>query len=201
MCYSSFIKEETRAEKATGTRKRTRTQSFKMSELDADDSEVRFESVISCGIKKRRQIGCPAAQNAGEKHCNLRQRQRKSVGTGISTSADSKRITEKEIGGDGPTLSRDNEVSSMPTVEIARENESPTPLIEITSYGNVETQMTTVDCIDDYANAENGVTPEYNSEDEQDSTLNGDDEDDDIDDIRVKCRLVLGRKLWTFFTS
>ncbi|CAA3002439.1 Hypothetical predicted protein [Olea europaea subsp. europaea] len=140
---SSYINEESHAEKATGTRKRTRAQSSKMteSELEADHSEVRSESVIAGGIKKRRQTGAPAVQNVGEKRYNLRQRHRKNVGTDISASVDSERRAEKEIGGDGPTLSRDNELNSMQTVEIASESDNPTPIVEITSYRNVETQV------------------------------------------------------------
>lgn len=64
-----------------------------------------------------------------------------SVGTDISASVESERRAEKEIGGDGPTLSRDNELNSMQTVEIASESDNPTPIVEITSYRNVETQV------------------------------------------------------------
>lgn len=62
-----------------------------------------------------------------------------SVGTDISASVESERRAEKEIG--GPTLSQDNELNSMQTVEIASESDNPTPIIEITSYRNVETQV------------------------------------------------------------
>ncbi|CAI9775167.1 unnamed protein product [Fraxinus pennsylvanica] len=203
---SSYINEESRAEKATGTRKRTRAQSSKMTEtdLEADYSEVQSESVMADGIKKRRQTGAPAVQNPGKKRYNLRQRHRTTVGTDISASVDSESRAEKEIGGDGPTLSRDNEINSMPTVEIASEKENPTPIIEITSQRNVESQVlkTSIDGIDDNANAVNGGTPEYNSEDEQDSTSHGDDEDGDgDDDSEHPGEVSIGRKLWTFFTS
>ncbi|KAL2559355.1 Protein CROWDED NUCLEI 1 [Forsythia ovata] len=205
---SSYINEESRgdssrAEKETGTRKRTRAQSSKMtgSELEADDSEGRSESVIAGGIKKRRQTGAPAVQNTGEKRYNLRQRQRKTVVTDISASVDSERRTEKEIGGDGATFSRDNEIKSMPTLEIASEDENPTPLVQITSYRNVEIEVSKTP-VGDNANDVNGGTPEYNSEDEHDSTSHGDGEDNEGDDDSEHTgEVTIGRKLWTFFTS
>ncbi|KAL2542691.1 Protein CROWDED NUCLEI 1 [Abeliophyllum distichum] len=205
---SSYINEESRgdssrAEKATGTRKRTRAQNSKItgSELEADDSEGRSESVIAGGIKKRRQTGAPAVQNTGEKRYNLRQRQRKTVVTGISASVDSERITEKEIGGDGATFSRDNEINSMPTLEIANENENPTPLVQITSHRNVEIEVSKTP-VGNNANSVSGGTPEYNREDEHDSTSHGDGEDDEEDDdSEHPGEVTIGRKLWTFFTS
>lgn len=61
---------------------------------------------------------------------------------------------------------------------------------------------TTIDGMDDNANAVKGDTPGYNSEDEQDSTSHGDDEDGDgDDDSEHPGEVSIGRKLWTFFTS
>ncbi|KAL8533440.1 hypothetical protein ACS0TY_009720 [Phlomoides rotata] len=213
------------AEKAASTirRKRTRAQSSKMTESEdaAYESEGRSESVTTGGRRKRQQTGAPAVPNAGKSRYNLRRHVPK--GKDVAASTDTEKRTEKQVR-DAAAVSRDYEITSAPQEEgTSHNNGNPEELVHVTSYKNVQTKMVSIDRVvrfeESTANIDNEIeaakssenvylseefnrTPEYNDEDEQDSTLRDEDDDeDDEDEEDNPGEASIPKKLWTFFTS
>ncbi|KAI3452977.1 hypothetical protein Pfo_009640 [Paulownia fortunei] len=188
---------------------------------DADESEGRSESVTAGGHRKRHQTGGPAVPNTGEPCYNLRRH--KTGGKAIAASTESERKTNKV--GDA-TVSRYDEMTSAPPVEVASENDNIMTLVQVTSHKNVQTQMVSsnrvvkfqtsaadiagnADAVKSTENMDlreevNG-TPEYCDEHGQDSTLHGNEEEDgneyDDNGDEHPGEVSIARKLWTFFTS
>ncbi|KAH6797906.1 hypothetical protein C2S52_022460 [Perilla frutescens var. hirtella] len=200
-------------------RKRTRAASSKVS--DGDESDGQSESVTAGGRRKRHQTGASVVQDAGKSRYNLRRNAAK--GKGVTASTDTEKRADKGVA--DAAVSRDNEITSAPSEEAASQNGNHADSVQVVSHKRVQTKTVMVDRvvrfqpleanIDENANAEKSTenvelsdevhrTPEYNDEDEHDSTLHGEeeDEDDDSDDEDLNPgEASIPKKLWKFFTS
>lgn len=208
------------AERTTNTipRKRTRAQSSRMIEnqLDAEESEGRSQSAMVGSRSKKRQTSVPAVQNDGEQRYNLRRHKTGGKPT-ATTSVNSEKQTAKEAV--NVPVSRDNEVTYEPSVEVASENGDSIQLARATSHKNqTQTRVvrfeTSAPGIDEHVNAvkstddinsseEVNCTPEYNGtlqENEEDEHEDYDTEDGDDGDEHPG-EASIPKKIWTFFTS
>lgn len=203
-------------------RKRTHAASSKVS--DGDESDGQSESVTAGGRRKRHQTGDPAIQGAGKSRYNLRRHTGK--GKGVAASTDTEKRADKDVA--DAAVSRDNEITSAPPDEVASQNDNHADLVQVVSHKHIQTKTVMVDRvvrfqpsaanIDENADAAKSTendelseevngTPEYNDENEHDSTLRDeeeedDDEDDDCDDEELNPgEASIPKKLWKFFTS
>lgn len=205
------------AERTTNTipRKRTRAQSSRMieNELDAEESEGQSQSAMVGSRRKKRPTSVPAVENTGEQRYNLRRHKTGGKPT-ATTSVNSEKQTVKEAA--NVPISRDNEVTYEPSVEVASENGDSIQLTRATSHKNqrVVRFETSAPGIDEHVNAvkstddinsseEVNCTPEYNGtlqENEDDELEDYDTEDDDNGDEHPG-EASIPKKIWTFFTS
>ncbi|KAK4489455.1 hypothetical protein RD792_005264 [Penstemon davidsonii] len=207
------------AVKAAGNikKKRTRPQSSRMTgNEDADDSEGCSESVTAGSRRKRRQTGAaPTVQTPVEPRYNLRRH--KTGSKAVSASVDSEMKKDKEVV--DATLSRDIEITSAPPKEVGTKNDNPTPLVQVTSSKNVQTQIassgrvvrfqTPAAIVDSVKSTENvdlseevSGTPEYyDDEDDEDSSLRGNDEEEVDERDEHPGEGSISKKIWTFFTT
>ncbi|CAH9128848.1 unnamed protein product [Cuscuta epithymum] len=218
--HSKDLVELSRADSSTATtrRKRTRGQSSKLSwaEEDGDDSEGHSESITMGGRRKRRQTTTPSLPNnpVGKRY-NLRHR---NPGTTVGKASVS---TNEHNNGNYEVTTGNMEVPSARVVsKIADQNGHQTTLIQAGSTKVTETRTVsssratklktprsgkgnTVTLVDKTNSSEevNG-TPEFNEEDEYDSTLHPEEDvDSDSDESDGPGQASIGKKLWTFFTS
>ncbi|XP_073131341.1 nuclear matrix constituent protein 1-like isoform X2 [Henckelia pumila] len=199
------------AERTTNTipRKRTRAQSSRMieNELDAEESEGRSQSAMVGSRRKKRQTSVPAVQNAGEQRYNLRRHNKTDGKPTATTSVNSEKQMAKETV--IVPVSRDNEVTSAPSVEVASEDGNSIQLARALSH-KIQTQTrvvrfeTSAPSIDEHANAEVNCTPEYNGslqENQKDENEDYDTEEEDDDGDEHPGEASIPKKIWTFFTS
>lgn len=237
---SSYINEgslgdSSHAEKASGpiTRKRQHEQTSMISgsELDADESEVRSESVTAGGgrrKKKRQQTVTPAVQTPGEKRYNLRRPKTVEVAPATCASVDLRKEKEVEGGVAEATKNPERVAGSLPG--LASDNGNMKPLGEVTTDKIVDTLefsservvrfQTQAYIVDGSTEPENMAgnlelseevngTHEYSGIDEnrimddgrEYDDVDGSDDDGDDDESEHPGELSIGKKLWTFFST
>ncbi|KAF8407876.1 hypothetical protein HHK36_007014 [Tetracentron sinense] len=237
---SAGINEDSRGESSLADRGATsirrkrhhaHTSRTTTSEQDANDSEVRSDSVTAGRQRKRRQTVAQAVQTPGEKRYNLRRPKTAGTVAAALPSADLTKGKEREADGSGGTTG--DEAPSpkdalSPSVEVGNENGGSTHLVQVTASKSIveilEVSADRVDGFETVANSDEGNTytrklveenmelseevneliegaGDYGNEDEYGSECRGEEDDDGDEETEHPGEVSIGKKLWTFFTT